>query len=124
MTQKCHTDCVTLPTQHNVHHHHAMEEDYVIPGLRELNLVLPPKLTSDHKQLLQDMEDLTTLIQALPKEGGDASVLKPLQAKWEQAKATMIEHLAEEVLAYSPIPSTKPFTDVPLTCYRRTSVWP
>lgn len=83
---------------YQVHEHHAHEEDLVFPRMEE-RIKVPPKMSSDHKTLMDMMDACTKLINqtsanASPEDTVD--LLRDTQAQFASFEAEMKEHLKEE----------------------------
>jgi hemerythrin-like domain-containing protein len=77
----------------HVHGHHTNEDDLFVPFLRN-RCNIPEKLVADHNVLVQHMEDIQKLVDALSTE--DADCVEALAKKWDVYLNDMKEHLAEE----------------------------
>ena len=82
---------------HQVHHHHDNEEKIFFPMLA-YRIQLPPKMTADHKTLLEMLERTATNVKALVvgDAATNAAALATLTASFNDMSMHMREHLLEE----------------------------
>lgn len=87
-----------------IHHHHDAEENIYFPWLQKRTEKLPPKITKDHVELVEMMENIKNLENTFFDEAGDlleetfVANLKQLHEMSIELKDSMWEHLNEEEL--------------------------
>jgi len=83
---------------HDVHHHHGNEEDIFFPFLNT-RFNLPPKMTSDHKSMVDLLEQTNTSMGSFAdaKNGAEqVSALEAAQKTYTEMWDLMSPHLREE----------------------------
>jgi DUF438 domain-containing protein len=84
-----------LCSLHHTHFHHANEEKFVMPFMAK-KTTPPEKISSDHKALLVQLEELDTGFKALQADAFSKAALESLASKFEAMEKEMRAHLEEE----------------------------
>jgi len=88
-----------------IHHHHDTEETIFFPVL-SAKCSIPTRMASDHKGLLQMMDDIKSSRAAFGKATDDTerqAAAGALRTLWKKFDTTMCEHLAEEERVLTPL---------------------
>eukprot|EP00971_Amphidinium_carterae_P221711 4401140-Amphidinium_carterae.1 len=81
-----------------VHHHHDAEEGIYNPAIEAKAGKLPPKISSDHRQLLADIDKIESFEQ--PITAGEQAALQAFKAHMTDLMNMMEEHMNEEERIY------------------------
>ncbi|KAG2489353.1 hypothetical protein HYH03_012183 [Edaphochlamys debaryana] len=102
--QVAHMQLLVKDMYHNVHAHHDHEEEIFFPWM-ESRVVVPPKMSSDHKTLMA-LLDRTRDLAAAMRPGsaqGCKSLVSDLLSTFSTLRAHMRQHLEEEEIVGLPL---------------------